>query len=287
MQFWVGITDDDWFVHLSRLKPDEVNHWQHSPKPLRHLDPGMPYLFKLHAPNDVIVGGGWFAHFSTLPCFLAWQAFGHKNGVPSLADLIKQTSGDRPNRGSELGCNLILQPFFLPEDDWIPIPENWSPNIHGLTYDTEEQYGAELWQAVQRKMAVNNISQPDTINPGPGTFQVQVTDAYHRRCAVTNENTLPALAVTSIKPEHKQGPRQTGNGLLLRNDLQQLFRDGYVSLDEDLRFLVSEQLREQYADSSEYTRYHGARLQNLPDIPADQPNQDYIRWHREECFERI
>ena len=28
-------------------------------------------------------------------------------------------------------------------------------------------------------------------------------------------------------------------------------------------------------------------LQNLPDDPADQPNRDYIRWHREECFERI
>ena len=287
MQFWVSITDDDWFVHLSRLQPDEVNHWQHSPKPLRLMDPGMPYLFKLRAPNDYVVGGGWFAHFSTLPCFLAWQAFGEKNGVKSLQDLIQETSDNRQNRGSELGCNLILQPFFLPEEDWIPIPENWSPNIHGLTYDTDEQHGSELWQAVEEKLIKTGASQPAQSQPGPGTFHIQVTDAYHRRCAVTNESSLPALAVSHIKPTHKQGPHHTSNGILLRNDIQHLFVNGYVTLDPDLRFIVSEQLRDQYADSNEYTRYHGARLQNLPDNPADQPNRDYIRWHREECFERI
>ena len=123
--------------------------------------------------------------------------------------------------------------------------------------------------------------------PGPGIFQIRVNDAYHRRCAVTNENTLPALAVTPIKPALRKGPLQTGNGLLLRSDLRQLFSDGYVTLDPDLRLVVSEQLRAQYRDSSEYTRYHGARLQNLPDDPADQPDQEFIRWHREECFERI
>ena len=126
MQFWVGIADDDWFIRLSRLRPDEVNLWQPSLKPLVRLDPGTLFLFKLRSPNDVIVGGGWFAHFTVLPCFLAWQTFGEKNGVAALDDLIKQTDQPRPSRASELGCNLLLQPFFLAEEDWIPIPANWS-----------------------------------------------------------------------------------------------------------------------------------------------------------------
>jgi len=128
---------------------------------------------------------------------------------------------------------------------------------------------------------------PNVKHPGAGTFHIQVTDAYHRRCAVTDENTLPALAVTHIKPIHKLGPHHITNGILLRSDIQRLFTEGYVTLDDDLRFIVSEQLRERYEGSGGYARYHGARLQNLPDDPAEHPNRDYIHWHREECFERI
>ena len=40
-----------------------------------------PFLFKLHAPENYIVGGGFFATSSLLPASLAWQAFGVKNGV--------------------------------------------------------------------------------------------------------------------------------------------------------------------------------------------------------------
>jgi len=285
MQFWVGIADDDWYIRLSRLRPDEVNLWQPSLKPLVHLDPGTLYLFKLRTPNDVIVGGGWFAHFSVLPCFLAWQAFGEKNGVASQDDLIRQTDLSRQSRTSELGCNLLLQPFFLPEEDWIPIPSNWSPNIHGLTYDTDEAHGAELWHKVQDKIARHGTSA--TRSPGPGTFQILVTDAYHRHCAVTNADTLPALSAAPIRPVARKGLLQTSNGLLLREDIQRLFAEGYVTIDENQRFMVSEQLREHYADSRDYHRYHGARLQNLPDDPADQPAEEFLRWHREECFEQL
>lgn len=289
MQFWVSIADDDWYLNLSRQRPAEVNFWQSSLKPLVHLDPGTLFLFKLRSPNDVIVGGGWFAHFTVLPCFLAWEVFQEQNGVTSLADLIQRTANQqqaRRSRVSELGCNILLQPFFLPEEDWLPIPANWSSNIHGLTYDTAEPYGAELWQAVQAKIA-KQAATTGTPTPGPGAFQILVTDAYHRRCAVTDEKMLPALAAVPIKPFARKGPCITGNGILLRSDIQRLFTDGYVTIDPDLRFIVSEQLRAQYADSREYYHYHGARLQNLPDLGIDQPAGEFIRWHNDECFERL
>ncbi len=302
MKFWVGIIDDDVFIQLSRIKPDEVNFWQPGPTPPRRMDPGTLFLFKLHAPNNYIVGGGYFVRFSVLPCFLAWQAFGDKNGVTSLQELVQRMTHyrhSRQNRGSEIGCNIISEPFFFPEEDWIPIPENWNPNIRGLTYDTNEQHGAGLWESVQAKSARNTTTNTTVTEEakaegeqkrprlGEGSFRILVTDAYHRRCAVTNEKTLPALEAAHIKSYSKNGPHRTNNGLLLRADFHRLFDDGFVTLDSDLHFLVSERVREQFENGHEYYRFNGVKLQNLPDSINDQPSREFIKWHNEECFERI
>jgi putative restriction endonuclease len=45
------------------------------------LQPGEPFLFKLHSPDNFIVGGGFFVRYSPLPIWLAWDAFQQKNGV--------------------------------------------------------------------------------------------------------------------------------------------------------------------------------------------------------------
>jgi len=306
MKFWVGITDEDWFSHLSRLKPDEVNFWQPSATPPRNMDPGTLFLFKLHSPNNYVVGGGYFVRFTVLPCFLAWEAFGEKNGVTSLQELTQRMTHYRQrqqNTGSEIGCNILIEPFFFSEEDWIPIPQNWSLNIQrGLTYDTAEKYGETLWETVQSKLI--NIYKENTpvedreselygneyltqARLGQGSFRILVTDAYHRRCAVTNEKTLPALEAAHIKSFSKKGPHKTNNGLLLRADIHRLFDDGYVTLDQDLHFLVSKKVREQFENGREYYRYHGAKLQNLPDSLIDVPSKEFIKWHNDECFEKI
>ena len=77
MHIFVGITDFDWYQFLS-AKPelDEVNFWQPSAAgQFRALSAGEPFLFKLHAPRNFIVGVGLFAHYSELPVSLAWSAF--------------------------------------------------------------------------------------------------------------------------------------------------------------------------------------------------------------------
>ena len=85
MQAWVGVTDGDWYRYLaSRPGLDEVNFWQPGGgRHFRALDLGQPLLFKLHAPMNFIVGGGFLAAFSILPMSLAWQTFGIQNGAAS------------------------------------------------------------------------------------------------------------------------------------------------------------------------------------------------------------
>jgi len=61
MKFYIGITDEDWFDYLSQIKPDEVNFWQPGGGAnFKAINPGEMFLFKLHYPNNFIVGSGLF-----------------------------------------------------------------------------------------------------------------------------------------------------------------------------------------------------------------------------------
>ncbi|MBE0624563.1 MAG: hypothetical protein IH606_07125 [Burkholderiales bacterium] len=156
MRFWVGITDREWFEHLGVRAPDEVNFWQPSSRRLAaFLEPGVPFLFKLHAPDNYIVGGGFFVRFSALPARLAWEAFGEKNGVNNYQSLRQRVAQYRGVvRGDpEIGCNIIDKPFFFDRSDWIPVPASWKPNVQrGLTYNTEENDGLTLWNSIADRL---------------------------------------------------------------------------------------------------------------------------------------
>jgi putative restriction endonuclease len=73
MRFWVGVTDNEWFEFLRRLSPDEVNFWRPSGKEFSALEPGGPFLFKLHSPLNYVVGGGFFVRSERLPLSLTWE----------------------------------------------------------------------------------------------------------------------------------------------------------------------------------------------------------------------
>jgi putative restriction endonuclease len=191
----VAVTDDDWFRMLRRV-PNirEVNFWAPSDSTFKALKPGELFLFKLRAPHNAIVGGGVFTHSNSLPCSLAWEAFREANGAASaqemrarIAKYRRVAAGDRSDFA--IGCRILTQPFFLPEAEWIPVPASWSKNIVQFkTYNTGEQEGLALWNAVQTRLApqpalgvaeeAGRFGEPQLIRPrlGQGAFRVVVTD---------------------------------------------------------------------------------------------------------------
>jgi putative restriction endonuclease len=122
VSIFVGVTDQDWFDFLSAQRPDEVNFWAPSGRTnFRALQPGELFLFKLHAPNNFIVGGGVFFHASNVPLSLAWEAFGAKNGVGSLEEMRRRIGRYRagelavsPRTDPVIGCRILTTPFFWP-----------------------------------------------------------------------------------------------------------------------------------------------------------------------------
>lgn len=298
MKLFVGVTNNDWFRFLSERKPDEVNFWRpRSQTDFKALQPGDLFLFKLHSPLDFIAGGGVFVRHSFLPLPLAWRAFGEKNGVPDFETFERRIleHRDQAELTRQLGCTILVQPFFWPRDLWIPVPSDWKKNIvTGKGYSVDSPAGLALWTEVRSRLGGNALPEvaavaeeqerfgaPVTIRPrlGQGAFRVEVTDAYSRCCAITGEKTLPALEAGHIRPYAKSGPHEIRNGLLLRSDLHNLFDLGYLTVTLDYRVEVSRRIREEFENGRHYYALHGQSLAVLPRHEGARPAPEFLEWH--------
>jgi len=270
------------------------------------LEPGEPFLFKLHAPHNFIVGGGFFVRYSALPASLAWDAFQTKNGVVSFDELRARIRRYRRNDDSldpVIGCNVLVEPFFFERSKWIPIPSSFALNIvTGKSYDTNTEDGKALWEAVRRALPPKPVLEEPALEEvdsdkqrfgeaylararlGQGAFRVLVTDAYQRRCAVTGERTLPVLEAAHIKPYSLHGPHRINNGILLRSDLHTLFDLGYVTVTPELRLEVSPRLKAEWENGREYYTHHGKELRFRPVERRSCPSREFLMWHNENRF---
>ncbi len=300
MKLFVGVTDNSWFRFLRQRRPDEVNFWRPGGRGFRAIPPGAPFLFKLHSPLNYIAGGGFFVRHSTLPLSLAWKAFGPKNGAESYAALHRLISRRRKDslRDPVIGCTILAEPFFLPDGEWIPVPDDWKPNIvQGKGYELGDREFDRLWEFALAKgaSAAELSGETALLEDGPrygeeylararlgqGAFRVMVTEAYGRRCAMTGERVLPVLEAAHIRPYSESGPHRTPNGLLLRSDLHALFDEGYITVGPDYRIEVSGRIRDEFHNGRIYYELHGRRLPVLPERGEDRPSREYIDWHNE------
>lgn len=309
VRLWVANTDADWFDFLSAQPGiDEINFWQPTGSHgFGAIQPGELFLFRLKSPRNAIGGYGVFSHASNLPISLAWEAFGIKNGAPTLKTMRERVGRYRevssPHGDYMIGCRIVVQPVFFPPEKWVPQPPSWSRSIVvGKTFSTDEREGRALWDAVADTSAPPpyavpgfgereqpRFGEPTLIAPrlGQGAFRIAVTDAYQRACAVSRGKVLPALEAAHIRPYALGGSHEISNGLLLRRDIHSIFDAGYVTVDyvrdDDLRFVVSDRVRTEFNNGEEYRRLHGAKL-FVPQASANKPDRAALRWHNEEKF---
>jgi len=300
----VAVTDRDWFELLAAVNPPEVNFWQPSASAeFKALAAGQPLLFKLHSPDNYIVGGGYFAHFSKIPVSLAWNAFGVRNGASSYGEMRRRIAKYRRGNGDPkedyvIGCIILQDPFFLPRDQWIAPPADFSPNIVRFKgYDLRTEVGRDLWDQVQAARLLGAKPIADIAASGPmfsdpvlvrkrlhqGAFRVLITDMYERRCAVTGERTLPVLEAAHIRPVAAEGIHSVDNGLLLRSDVHTLFDRGYVTITPDCKFRVSRRLREDWQNGRVYYELDGREIW-VPKRTTDRPAKTALEWHSDTVF---
>ncbi|MDE3073628.1 MAG: HNH endonuclease [Pseudomonadota bacterium] len=253
-------------------------------------------------PNNHIVGGGFFSHFTTLPLSQAWDFFGEENGASSFrqfAELIAFNAHATASAERQIGCTVVSDVFYLPREAWIPVEGLFpKPIMVGKQYDSSEELGATLWQRIQSALplavSAQVVGEEDAPRYGAeflqrgrlgqGAFRTLVLDAYARRCALTGESTLPVLEAAHIRPYADQGRHLISNGLLLRSDFHKLFDLGLVTVQPDYRIRISSRIRDQYFNGKAYYRLDGQELALLPERLVDRPDREALRWHNENRF---
>lgn len=306
----IAITDYGWYDFLrNHAALDEVNFWTPSARATFRAPEFSPFLFKLKAPHNAVCGFGFFARYSVLPDWLAWDCFGPGNGCASLPEMrdrigrIRKRIGYRDAREpANIGCILVVRPTFFPPEAWIPQPTDWrAPTQRYKKYDLTQGEGARVWgQCLERAEFAESpalsddvevdgtaprFGAPRTIEPrlGQGTFRVAVLEAYGRACAATEEHSLPALEAAHIRSFADDGPHDVRNGLLLRADLHRLFDTGYMTVTPDLRIEVSDRLREDYSNGHTYYPLRGHRI-HVPCAANERPDGAFLRWHNASVF---
>lgn len=129
----IAITDFGWYEFLSqRAAWEEVNFWTPSAHWSFRAPEFSPFLFKLKAPHNAIVGFGFFVRYARLPDWLAWDCFGVGNGCPNFEEMQRRVASIRrrfsyvANEGIlEIGCIVVVNVRFFSSEEWIPQPSDW------------------------------------------------------------------------------------------------------------------------------------------------------------------
>jgi putative restriction endonuclease len=303
VSLYIANTDNDWFDFLSsRGAWTEVNFWQPGGKEFHAIEPGEIFAFRLKSPRDKIGGFGVLSSASVLPLQIVWETFQEANGVISYDALRAAIARYRPNErvvpATNIGCRILVEPFFFPEHYWLDLPASWARNIvGGKRYSTDDAEGLDLWKRLMegaqdsstfgREISAPAVryGSPTLITPrlGQGAFRIAVTESYGRQCAVSDGKVLPALDAAHIVPYTEGGLHIKANGILLRKDIHSILDAGYATVDSEYRFVVSNKVKEVFNNGDEYRRLHGKQLR-LPRKEADWPNLDFLRWHNSERY---
>jgi putative restriction endonuclease len=298
---YVGVTDNRWAAFLAALGVTEANFWFPSTRMgFAALRPGEPFLFKTHHPENRVVGGGFFEHYTVLRASEAWAFMGQGNGAATLDELVARVhhyrSDSAPDPDPMIGCVILNDLVFFSDDSALPGPPTFSPNIvRGKSYDdpTEDS----IVEAALARLITASPTELATPDHGPiswtdahvrrrlgqGGFQAVVLDAYQARCAITGHRIRPTLQAAHIRPVTAHGPHAITNGLLLRSDVHTMFDRGYLSIDPKLQLLVSPRLRQEFGNGEEFYRIAGQPI-SVPSRRTDRPAGEYLEWHRDTVY---
>jgi putative restriction endonuclease len=304
---YVGVTDQEWYEFLSS-RPDltEVNFWR--PKDQRRfgaIEPGEFFFFKLHAPDNRVVGGGIFVGWDLLPLSAAWEIYGEGNGANDYLTLRRKITsyagdGDDPARDREIGCVLLRDVVFFPKGSLAAPPPEFAKGImQGRAYDLDDpRYGTYFAELTARVLGTGidvDIQWPLHTGPmfsdprlrrerlGQKGFQAAILTVYNRSCAITGTKIWPALQAAHIFPVNAGGEHRIDNGLLLRSDVHTMFDRGYLGVDPDYRLLVSPRLRDEFGNGEQFYAKAGQVIA-LPDRKTHQPRREYLEWHVDKVF---
>lgn len=260
-------------------------------------------LFKETEPNHYyIVGGAYFLGWRKSNPQKAWQLYGVHNGAYTYEDFVCDVAAQGGNENSELSMALLSHTFIFDKNDQVFIPEELNENVVNrqvFTLPLDEPAGRYLHKQVLARRD-NYIGEDGADWHGMyytashrnsktyvAEFQARVLNAYNFRCAISGVKARPVLSIAHIQPFYDNKFQSSSNGVVLRSDLYQLFKGGYITFvykdnGSKLVVKVSETVREAYGE--DYMVLDGKEL-FLPEDRSAWPEPRYVLWHNNNCYE--
>jgi putative restriction endonuclease len=136
-----------------------------------------------------------------------------------------------------------------------------------------------------KKLIIGNEEQVFVRNR---LFKKLVPIVYNQTCAFTGwkvqtASGLSLIDACHIKPFSICKEDHIKNGISLSPNIHRAFDRGLLSLDEEYRILVSNQIIEDNSNSHSIKKLEGQKI-ILPLNELHYPGQEYLSWHRENCF---
>ncbi|ATU93648.1 hypothetical protein BLM14_04140 [Phyllobacterium zundukense] len=119
-------------------------------------------------------------------------------------------------------------------------------------------------------------------------FRQMVGEAYDMECAMTGismqapDGTFE-VECAHIMPVEAGGPDSASNGIALSRCLHWMFDKGLISIDTDYRILKSRHCFQPRIDSL----LNESGQINLPENDSHRPHPEFLRYHREQIFQRF
>jgi putative restriction endonuclease len=73
------------------------------------------------------------------------------------------------------------------------------------------------------------------------------------------------------------------NGVLLRSDIHKLYDRGYVTIDPDYNFKVSDRLKDEFNNGKTYYQLDKQKIW-LPSDKSDWPSRENLEYHQQMLF---
>ena len=113
-------------------------------------------------------------------------------------------------------------------------------------------------------------------------FRKTILRAYGQRCAFTglrliNGGGRAEVEAAHIKSVESNGPDIVSNGIALSGTAHWMFDRGLLSLDNDLRFLISPKVNDRDGVAALLNKVGKAMV---PQRLAERPRPEFLAWHR-------
>lgn len=273
-------------------------------KECANLNPGsLVLIFRQDDKSAHIIGGAYFLTWRNFDLKTTWELYGVNNGAYDYDDFVHEVELRGGNANSTLSVALLAHTFMFEENDAVLIPDEFCEflgNNQVLSVTLDEPIGRYLHSRVLERRdnyigsdgadwrGMNYAASHRNSKTYGAEFSARVLNAYDFQCAISGYRARPVLSVAHIQPFYDNKFQKSSNGVVLRSDLYQLFRAGYITIaytedGEHMICRVSKAVRAAYGE--DYMVYDGREVK-LPANRSEWPEPSYVKWHNQNCFEK-